>query len=91
MVVWKHFLIIFGGSSYYDHKMKIRQVYSTMAFYNTLNNEFNISLESVEPRREHKATILYNKFMVITGGIDSAEKLLNDTLIYSIEIKRWTG
>jgi hypothetical protein len=29
--------------------------------------------------------------MVITGGIDSAEKLLNDTLIYSIESRRWTG
>lgn len=29
--------------------------------------------------------------MVVTGGIDSAEKLLNDTLIYSIESKRWTG
>lgn len=29
--------------------------------------------------------------MVVTGGIDSAEKLLNDTLVYSLESKRWTG
>ncbi|CAD8175799.1 unnamed protein product [Paramecium pentaurelia] len=91
MVVWKQFLVLFGGSGYYDHKMKIRQVYSTLGFFNTLTNQWTTSLESVEPRREHKASILFGKLMVITGGLDSAEKLLNDTLIYSLESKRWTG
>ncbi|CAD8177759.1 unnamed protein product [Paramecium octaurelia] len=91
MVVWKNSLILFGGSGYYDHKMKIREVFSKIASFNTLTNQWTISLESVEPRREHKASVLFGKLMVVTGGIDSAEKLLNDTLVYSLESKRWTG
>lgn len=37
MLSWKNQLILFGGSGYYDARMKIRQVYSTLAFFNTLN------------------------------------------------------
>ncbi|CAD8182014.1 unnamed protein product [Paramecium pentaurelia] len=91
MIVWKQFLVLFGGSGYYDHKMKIRQVYSTIGLFNTITNQWTTSLESVEPRREHKASVLFGKLMVITGGLDAAEKLLNDTQIYSLESKRWTG
>ncbi|CAD8163041.1 unnamed protein product [Paramecium octaurelia] len=91
MVIWKQFLVFFGGSGYYDHKMKIRQVYSTIGLFNTINNQWTTSLESVEPRREHKASVLFGKLMVITGGLDAAEKLLNDTLFYSLDSKRWTG
>ena len=37
MLSWKNQLILFGGSGYYDARMKIRQVYSTLAFFNTIN------------------------------------------------------
>ena len=29
--------------------------------------------------------------MIITGGLDSAEQLLNDTLMYSLDSRRWMG
>ncbi|CAK65878.1 unnamed protein product (macronuclear) [Paramecium tetraurelia] len=91
MIAWKHLLIIFGGSGYYDHKMKIRQVYSTLAYFNTQTNQWSITLESIEPRREHKAALYLGKYMVITGGLDSGEQLLNDTLMYSLDSRRWLG
>ncbi|KAM3144407.1 hypothetical protein pb186bvf_003571 [Paramecium bursaria] len=89
MLSWKNQLILFGGSGYYDARMKIRQVYSTLAFFNTLNGQWTKSIESIEARRQHKAVILQDKFLIITGGIDAAEALLNDTIMYSLESKRW--
>lgn len=85
MVVYKNFLVIYGGSGYYDHKMKIREVYSTLGWFNTQSNEWTISLESIEPRREHKAIVYGGKYMVVVGGLDAAESLLNDTAFYALD------
>ncbi|CAD8182606.1 unnamed protein product [Paramecium pentaurelia] len=87
----KNYLILFGGFRDYDHKMKIRVVFSKITSLNTLTNQQSIQLESVEPRREHKTSVLFGKLMVVTGKIHLAKKLLNDTLVDYFESKRWTG
>jgi len=53
--------------------MKIRQVFSNIGIFNTFTNTWFFSLESVEPRREHKAILWNAKYMIVTGGLDAAE------------------
>lgn len=54
MIVWKNNLVVFGGSSYYNRKLKHRDVFGTIFYLNVNSMEwFNISSagEQVEPRR----------------------------------------
>lgn len=60
-----------------------------MGQFDTTKNLWSFTLESVEPRREHKAVLYANKYMIVSGGLDAAEQLLNDTVFYSFEQKKW--
>lgn len=89
MVYYRNSLVVFGGSSYYDPKMKLREVYSNIGCFNLSTFQWAFNLESVEPRREHKAVVYAQKYMLVTGGLDSGESFLNDTIVYNLESKKW--
>jgi hypothetical protein len=87
MIFWKNLLVIFGGSSHFNVKIKSREVYATVLYFSLTSHcwqhVFPVG-EQIEPRRQHRAVLWNNKHMIVVGGIGHAEKMLKDTLMFNL-------
>lgn len=92
MILWRSQLVVFGGSSHFNQKLKSREVFSTLLFYQLGAQTWSLVFangEQVEPRRQHKAVVWNNRYMVVAGGIGLQERMLKETLMFNLENLRW--
>ncbi|CAK67427.1 unnamed protein product (macronuclear) [Paramecium tetraurelia] len=92
VVALRNHFIYFGGSCKFNIKLKVRECFNTVFDYNASTRfweKINVQGDYIEPRRHHKACIYGWKWMLVYGGVNSSEQVLNDTALYNIEKMIW--
>jgi hypothetical protein len=84
-------LVVYGGASNYIPSLSYRDLPGGLYFFDIAEGSWSVVTPRgfvVAPRRYHSATII-GRHMLIFGGLDACNQLLDDILAYRFDKQSW--